>query len=101
MYVHALQGPRTRRELDCPKPNSQGSICPPIDTMLELDVILSCDFSVRSIFLLRNERCPPRSFKGMSGPPVVRSRRTVTPKHGIAYLPRGTWRRSLHSNQRT
>ena len=56
MYVHALQGPRTRRELDCPKPNPQGSICPPIDTMPEVDVILSCDFYVRSWLLLRDER---------------------------------------------
>lgn len=56
MYTDALQDSRTRRELDCPKPNPQGSICPPIDTMPEVDVILSCDFYVRSWLLLRDER---------------------------------------------
>jgi hypothetical protein len=34
--------------LDCSKSNSQGSICPPIATMPEVDAILSRDIHVRS-----------------------------------------------------
>jgi hypothetical protein len=45
-----------RRELDCPKPNSQESNCPLIDTISEVDAILSGDFYVRSPLLLRDGR---------------------------------------------
>jgi hypothetical protein len=35
-------------ELDCPKPNREGSSCPPIDTTSEVDALLHLDCYVRS-----------------------------------------------------
>jgi hypothetical protein len=72
-------------ELDCPKPNLQGSRCPPIDTTSEVDALLRLDFYVRSGRLLQERRWPTRSLKGMSGRPKVRSRRTILTKRGITY----------------
>ena len=43
-------------ELNCPKPNLQGSSCPPIDTTSQIDAILNGDFYVRSPFLLHDGR---------------------------------------------
>src|SRR5437867_11087659 len=34
-------------ELHCPKPNGEGSSCPPIDTMSEIDALLRLSFYVR------------------------------------------------------
>src|SRR5947209_8116699 len=72
-------------ELDCPKPNLQGSSCPPIDTTSEVDALLRLDFYVRSGRLLQERRWPTRSLKGMSRRPTVRSRRTIVMKRGITY----------------
>jgi hypothetical protein len=44
------------RELDCPKPNSQGSMRTPIDTISEVDAILNRDYHGRSLFLLLDGR---------------------------------------------
>jgi hypothetical protein len=44
------------RELDCPKPNSQGSMRTPIDTISEVDAILNRDYHGRFLFLLRDGR---------------------------------------------
>jgi hypothetical protein len=44
------------RELDCPKPNSQGSMRTPIDTLSEVDAILNRDCHGRSLFLLLDGR---------------------------------------------
>jgi len=41
-------------ELNCPKPNLQGSSCPPIDTTSQVDAILNGDCYVRSPFLLHD-----------------------------------------------
>jgi hypothetical protein len=43
-------------ELNCPKPNLQGSICSPIDTTSEVDALFRLDFYVRSRRLLEERR---------------------------------------------
>src|SRR5947209_7307146 len=58
-------------ELNCPKPNAQGSSCSPIGTTPEADALLNADFYVRSGFLLQGRRWLTKSFKGMSGRPTV------------------------------
>ena len=84
---------------DCSKPNSQGSICPPIDTMSEVDAILSHDIHVRSWLLLQDGRWPTRSLKGVNGRPTVRSIRLIRTKRVIPYQARASWEQSDRSSR--
>ena len=58
-------------ELNCPKPNREGSSCPPIDTMSEIDALLRLSFYVRFGRPLQGRRWSTRLLKGMSGRPTV------------------------------
>jgi hypothetical protein len=58
-------------ELDCPKPNLQGSSCPPIDTRPGIDALLRLGSYVRPGRPLQKSRWSMRSLKGMSGRPTA------------------------------
>src|ERR687888_19863 len=68
-------------------------------TRLESDASASHGFEFCSWYALRTGRCVVNAFKGMSGAPTSRSKRSSVTEHGMAYGPRGLGSRSSNSSR--
>ena len=87
------------RERHCPKPNSQGSICPPIGTTSIADVRSNHGIEGRSGFLLRVGPMINEIIEGNEWAAYGTLGRTLVTEHGMAYSPRGPRSRSAHSSR--
>ena len=83
----------------CPKPNSQGSICPLIGTTSDAGVRSNVGHYGRSMLLLRVGPMINEIMQGNEWTAYGMLGRTMVTEHGMAYSPRGPWSRNAHMSR--